>query len=188
MSREVFKVSVRKETGDGCEHLRRIALYSRTRYLMPFVLLLVTIGDSANAQEKPSSTLLRIGVSHSEVLPELPLNQQVGQVFDGFDVQPAQNQKSPPVIPQAKQSVQQSVKPNPMLQIPGAWPSNFKGVAATPLKSTAKPMPPKIPPGYPKPPAQTRPTKAEIAAAIQAYASQRNPRAITDARRGWNIR
>jgi hypothetical protein len=174
----MFKVLVRKKTESGCEQLRPIALYSRTLYLMPFVLLLVAIGDSANAQDKPSSTLLRMGVSHSEVLPELPLNQQVGQVFDGFDVQPAQNQKSPPAIPQAKQSVQQSAKPNPMLQIPGAWPSNFKGVSVAPLKSTAKPMPAKTPPGYPKPPAQSRPTKAEIAAAIQAYASQRNPRGV----------
>ena len=161
----------------GCDRLGT-ALYSRARCLMPFFLLLVTIGDSANAQEKPSTTMLQMGISHSEILPALPPNQQVGQVFDGFDA----HEEAQRVIPQTKQSVQQSVKTIPVRSLPvrssGAWQNNPKGAAAPSQRSTAKAMPPKIPPGSAKPLARSRPSQAEIAAAIQAYASQRNPHGL----------
>jgi hypothetical protein len=175
MCRVVFKGLVRKL--DRCA-----AWCSKTRYVMPLLLSLATVAGKTDAQENPSSTLLKIGVTHSEVLPELPPNQQVGQVFDGFDVQAAQNAKAPQAVPQAKQPVQQSVKPTPppnqMIRVPGAWPANFKGMKAAPLATTTKSMQPRIAPGYSKPAAQSRPTKAEIAAAIQAFASQRNPRGV----------
>jgi hypothetical protein len=147
------------------------ALYSRALGLMPFFLLLVTIGESANAQERSSTTLLQAGISHSEMLPALPPNQQVGQVFDGFNEQPNLNEEAQEAIRQTKQSVQQPLKTTPVQNLPGTRQSNPKSAAAPPQKSTAKAMLSKMRPGSAKPPAQ--PSQADIAAAIQYYANQR---------------
>jgi hypothetical protein len=154
-----------------------MATHWSLRCIMPFLIVLVAGADSANAQEKASTTLLQIGITHSERLPELPPDQQVGQVFDGFEPPPLPSQKAQQAITQTKQSAQQSVKTAPLRIDPrsglGAWQNN-----ASAIKPTPKVMPPKMAPGYVKPPQQHRPSQAEIQAALKAYASYRNPRGV----------